>query len=121
MFVVKGEGLSLLGREWLRVLRLDWRSIKTACVAEGQTQSRLNSLLLRYPEVFKEGSGSITTFKASLQLKPGSSPKFCKARPVPFALKQAVEQELDRLEGEGIIEKVSHSQWAALVVPVPKE
>ena len=120
LFVVKGEGPSLLGREWLRVLRLDWRSIKTACVAEGQTQSRLNSLLLRYPEVFKEGSGSITTFKASLQLKPGSSPKFCKARPVPFALKQAVERELDRLEGEGIIEKVSHSQWAAPVVPVPK-
>lgn len=120
LYVVKGAGPSLLGREWLRVLRLDWRSIKTACVAEGQTQSKLNSLLQRYPGVFKEGSGSITTFKASLQLKPGSAPKFCKARPVPFALKQAVERELDRLEGEGIIEKVSHSEWAAPVVPVPK-
>ena len=39
---------------------------------------------------------------------------------MPFALKQAVEQELDRLEALGIIEKVTHSQWAAPVVPVPK-
>ena len=57
---------------------------------------------------------------ACLQLKPGFRPKFHKARPVPFALKQSIERELDHLEGEGIIEKVTHSQWAAPVVPVPK-
>ena len=34
---------------------------------------------------------------------------------------QAIERDLDRLEGEGVIERVTHSQWAALVVPVPKQ
>ena len=53
-------------------------------------------------------------------MKPNAVPKFCKARPVPFALKAAVERELDRLESEGILEKVSYSEWAAPVVPVPK-
>ena len=55
-----------------------------------------------------------------LQLKPGVIPKFCKAHLVPFALKAAIERELDRLESEGILEKVSYSEWAAPVVLVPK-
>ena len=62
----------------------------------------------------------INTFEATLQLKPGVIPKFCKARSVPFALKAAIERELDRMESEGILEKVSYSEWAAPVVPVPK-
>ena len=53
-------------------------------------------------------------------MKPTATPKFCKARPVPFALQSAVERELDRLEGEGILERVTYSQWAAPIVPVPK-
>ena len=53
-------------------------------------------------------------------MKPGAKPKFCKARPVPFALKAAIKEELDRLESEGILEKISYSEWAAPVVPVPK-
>ena len=63
----------------------------------------------------------MNTFEAKLHLKPNSQPKFVKARTVPFALKPAVERELDRLEQEGIIEKVTHSEWASPVVAVPKE
>ena len=40
---------------------------------------------------------------------------------MPYALKEKVEQELQRLEEEGIIFKVSHSDWAAPVVSVPKK
>jgi len=70
--------------------------------------------------VFTEGLGVMNTFEATLQLKEGARAKFCRARPVPFALKGAIEEELDRLEAEGILEKVTHSDWAAPVVPVPK-
>ena len=45
--------------------------------------------------MFKERLGQINTFEATLQLKPGAKPKFCKARPVPFALNAAIEKELD--------------------------
>ena len=56
----------------------------------------------------------MNVFEATLQLKPNA------ARPVPFALKAAVERELDRLESEDILKKVSYSDWAASLIPVPK-
>ena len=48
-------------------------------------------------------------------------PKFCKPRTVPFALKDKVEKELDRLESLKIISPVQHSKWAAPIVPVVKK
>ena len=44
----------------------------------------------------------------------------CKSRSVPFALKESLGKELDRLEEQGILRRVNHSDWAASVVPVPK-
>ena len=40
---------------------------------------------------------------------------------VPFAIRDAVGEELDRLEAEGITERVNHSEWAAPIVAVPKK
>ena len=59
-------------------------------------------------------------FKASLQIKDNAKPILCKPRPVPFALKESIGQELDRLERNGILKKVNNSEWAAPIVPVPK-
>ena len=39
---------------------------------------------------------------------------------MPFALKEALEKELSRLEQLGILQKVNHSDWAAPIVVVPK-
>ena len=50
-----------------------------------------------------------------------ATPKFHRTRTVPFALRGAVEQELNRLEEKGILKKVSHSELAAPIVPVPKK
>ena len=46
--------------------------------------------------------------------------KFYKARPVSFSIKEAVGQQINFLEAEGILEKVKHREWAAPVVAVPK-
>ena len=48
-------------------------------------------------------------------------PKFFRPRSVPFAIKEAVGKEIERLERAGILEKVDHSEWAAPIVPVPKK
>ena len=43
-----------------------------------------------------------------------------KVRPLPYDLKEKVEQELQRLE-KGVIYKVSQSDWPARVALVPEK
>ena len=52
---------------------------------------QMDALLGNHKAVFDEGLGKISTFEATLQLKPNVNPKFCKARPVPYALQMTVE------------------------------
>ena len=49
-----------------------------------------------------------------------ATPKFFKSKPFPFALRNKVEMELDRLEKGGIMQPVQFAEWAAPVVPVVK-
>ena len=88
--VIKGDGPSLLGRDWLYQLNLDIQSLWKTTVtypqsAEGKSQK--DHLLGKFDKVFKDEPGEINTFEAALHLKENVVPKFCKARTVPFALK----------------------------------
>ena len=53
-------------------------------------------------------------------MRPDTTPKFCKPRSVPYALREQIEKELDRLVQQGVLEKVEYSAWAALIVAVMK-
>ena len=70
--------------------------------------------------VFKEGLGKLKGYEAKIHVDPEDTPRFCKARPVPYSLRGKVEEELECLEKEGIIEPVQFAEWAAPVVPVLK-
>ena len=85
------------------------------------TKSDLYMLFDKYKNIFKEELGTVSSHKATLQIRPGASPKFHKACPVPIAIKEAVGAQLDHLESEGILVKVKHSDWAAPIVAVPKQ
>ena len=74
----------------------------------------------RHKTIFTNELGTVTTNKAALQVCPEALPKFYKPQTVPFAIKDAIGAELDRLESEGILE-VSHSNWVAPLVAVPKK
>jgi len=81
----------------------------------------VDHLLSKHQQLFQEGLGTLKDVRASLTVKPGAKPKFFRPRSVPYALKGAIEQELERLEQkQGIIEPVKYSDWAAPVVPAPK-
>ena len=119
LYVIRQEGPCLLGREWLTSIRLDWKTIRL--VAMDTNQTGLHEMLKRYDEVFQDELGTMKTIKAKLKLKENATPKFHRPRTVPFALKEAIEQELNGLEEKGILQKVDHSDWAAPIVPVPKK
>ena len=78
-------------------------------------------LLDHYKEVFTDELGTIKQFNARLSIADSAKPKFCKPRPVPIALRDAVEHELDRLLEAGVVEMVNFSEWAAPIVVVPKK
>ena len=109
LIVVDGDGPPLLGRNWLKELQLNWRHI--FFVSKTET---LSDILKRHDEVFNRGLGTIKGFKADINV-------FCKARPVFYALRQKVEEELDRLESQGVVKKVERSEWASPIVCVPKK
>ena len=108
LYVTKGDGPCIMGREWLKSIQLDWRTIGLATM--DATETKLHTLLETYKDVFQDELG---TMNSELKLKENITPKFHQPRPVPFSLKGAVEQELARLEEKGILKKVSHSSWAA--------
>ena len=49
-----------------------------------------------------------------------SKPIFHKARTVPYYIRENYEVALDKLERDGVIRKVTHSEWASPTVPVRK-
>ena len=118
LVVVAGNGPALLGRDWLKFLKLDWQQIYHVA---GKDTERLEPLLERYQGLFKDELGTASVHKAKLYVRPDAKPKFFKPRPVPFATKDAIGRALDQLEAEGIVEKVAHSEWAAPIVAVPKK
>lgn len=115
LIITKGQGPSLLGRNWLGELRIDWKSTYKIYDTE-----RLSSVLRKHQAVFENELGTITSTKAALQIDPQVPPQFHPPRPVPFSLRQKVEEELERLEKEGIIRHRESAEWAAPIVAVPK-
>ncbi|MCG8048987.1 MAG: hypothetical protein N0E48_25860, partial [Candidatus Thiodiazotropha endolucinida] len=102
LFVVKNDSPALFGRAWLKYLTLDWNSIKFL-QTDKSVEENLQDILQKYKSVFTAETGIVKGIKATLTMKENAQPKFCKARPVPYALKEKVEKELERLEREGII------------------
>ncbi|RVE51289.1 hypothetical protein evm_004093 [Chilo suppressalis] len=74
----------------------------------------------RYKELFSGGLGRYTGGKATLRVREGAVPVFHRARPLPFALRDRVDAELDAMLRDGIIEPVDCSDWASPLVPVNK-
>ena len=117
LYVVPGNGPTLMGRNWLKYIWLDWHRIATI----HNKPIGLNDLLDKHKALFKDELRTVHPKKAILNVKPDATPRFFKPRPVLFSVKEAIGKELDRLEEQGILKKVDSSDWAAPIVPVPKK
>lgn len=126
LYVVANGGPTLFGRDWLQHISLDWPSIKSVSVAMGKVSDtcsrsvKLHDMLDKHNSVFKSDIRTVKGIEATLNLKPNATPKFCKARPLPYSLKPKVNAKLDKLVEEGVIIKVDYNEWATPTVPVIK-
>ena len=101
--VTAGDGPALMGRNWLSVLRLDWKQIKQISL---EPYDQVEKLVSKYASLFDGDLGTIKGVTAHLKLKENAILQFFKPRPVPFALKEKIAEELKRLERIGVLEKV---------------
>ena len=130
LIVADTTGPPLLGREWLREIRLDWKSLfnpdplHSVSSPPAPEARELEAALQRdraeFSDLFEPGMGRYNVRKVSIEIDPAVKPIFLKHRPPPFAQREEIEKELDRQVAEGILEPVKTSRWAAPVVPVKK-
>lgn len=87
----------------------------------GATVNRtVEEVLDKSQSLFCDELGKASQHGAQLNVAADAKPIFLKARPVPYALRERTEQELQRLERLGVIVPVESAEWAAPVVPVVK-
>ena len=117
LIVTATDGPVLMGRNWLSILKFDWKQIKQVCQ---EPVDEMERVFTKYKSLFDGGLGTIKGVTAHLKLKENVTPQFFKPRPVPFALKEKIAEDIRRLESIGVLEKVDFSDWATPIVPVLK-
>ncbi|KAK0145350.1 hypothetical protein N1851_015749 [Merluccius polli] len=95
LVVVKGTGPSLLGREWMEAIKLNWGEIKHMRT----DRQRLQDVLRRNEDVFREELGMLKGMKATIRVSAEARPKFY--RPPSWTAKDSVLSQVHRwcLEG----------------------
>ena len=153
--VVDKKVPTLLGREWLAYLRLDWHSLfpvnymesvsvntlaelKKKCpgifddkgeAVEGlgtkitlqEIKKKLENLPEMFPNTFSGKLGRLRDVKAHIPIKEDAEHKYHKARPVPYSMRERVENEFESLVNQGVWRKVRYAKTAAPIVIVPKD
>ncbi|CAK1591611.1 unnamed protein product [Parnassius mnemosyne] len=124
LFVIEGGTTSLLGRQWLTELGIKIPAFSNNCHhlsnKKESMSNEIKKIFSRYKELFSGGLGRFTGGKATLGVRDGAAPVFHRARPVPYALRERVDAQLDAMLRDGIIESVDCSDWASPIVPVNK-
>lgn len=116
IYIIKNGGPPILGRDFLKMYNLGLSQLNHI-----EMPTDLEYLVKKYNNVFSPGLGKFNKSLATINLKEGTVPKFFRARPLPYALQNKIENELNRLADANIIIPVDYSDWATPIVPVLKK
>lgn len=122
LYVINNGCTTLLGRQWLAEMHIDLPKFQVNAVnkVEPDMSNTVNKLFSSYAELFDGRLGRFTGGRARLHVREGAVPVYCRARPLPYALRERVDAELDTMLAHGVIEPVDSSDWATPTVPVNK-
>ncbi|KAF2898711.1 hypothetical protein ILUMI_07464 [Ignelater luminosus] len=116
---------SVLGRDWIKSMQLyNSNSGGTITISNivfaGAVDQDVVNLKKKFKSVFDQHRGKILGHEAKIVFRDENMTQiFCKARPVPYAIKDAVEKKLNILANSGVLKPVTSSEWASPVVVVP--
>lgn len=105
----------MLGRNWMHDFKVVLRQLNYV------HDQVLAPLFDRFRDVFNGTLGKFNKGVIKLNLKSNCEPKFCKPRPLTLAMKDRVENEIDKLVKLGVLEAVDFSEWGTPIVPVLKK
>ena len=115
LVVVKGDGASLFGRNWLERIKLNWSVIHSV-----SNNLEVDVLLQKHQQLFREELGTLKGVETQIHVPPNTQPRYFKPRPLAYSLKAKVEKELHQLQEAGLIRPIQFSDWAAPIVPIVK-
>ena len=85
------------------------------------SNDKLSSLVKEYDDLF-HGLGNITNFTHNINIDPNIKAVSQPLRRIPLRQIEAVSDEIDRMLGDGVIEKSTKpSPWVSNLVVVPKQ
>ena len=81
---------------------MEWQKLFAVSVGKHSMGNTVDALIAQHAAVFEPGLGCFKGPDMKIKLQANAQPKFCSARPVPFAMRDEVEAELQRMEREEI-------------------
>lgn len=121
LFVVKCSGPAFCGRDVILGLGLMHDIHVGAVLASTEdTSATTTKLKADFKDLFQSGTGLMRGPPVNIALKKDANPRFLKACSLPYALRNKVAAELERMCQQGILTPISHSKWATPIVPVVK-
>lgn len=110
---MKGHGPSLMGRNWFDDFNIQLLGINNIKIDVADS----TKIIEKYRDVFKEGLGNYRGPVVNITPWEWATPKFLKCRSIPFAIRERVYSEIDRLVTEDVLEPVAYAEWATPIVP----
>ena len=105
----------LFGRDWLQQLGIDLTALVNQYAMQvhhiNHQVSESNRFLAGY--IFKKELGLLRDIEATITVEQSALPRFHKHRPIPFALKDKVEEALQSQVAQGELVPVERAEWAA--------
>ncbi|XP_055307289.1 uncharacterized protein K02A2.6-like [Sitodiplosis mosellana] len=111
---------TLIGRDFLRKFEFDLVQSNNSVNFVDSYDEIISQIKSDFSEIFKSGLGKCNTTVIKLPLINDATPIFCKARPIPMAFREKIEQQLQQLVEQDIITPVNDSDWGTPIVPIPK-
>ena len=75
LIVAEGNGPSLMGRNWLSLIKLEWTEL---CNNHCCYSLSLQVILDQHAEVFRSGLGTAGNLEAVIHIEPEAKPRFFK-------------------------------------------